>query len=169
MFVNQTNRMVELAPNPGFTEFITGELIPFVRTRHHLAATPQRTIVLGSSHGGLAADWMAISHPEVVGNVISQSASLWWSPPNEPEPEYLSRLVAKQPKAAVRYWIEVGRFEIDKSNGNGPGQVDVSRHFRDVLVARGYNVAYSEFPGGHEYQSWRVTTPAALMHFLRPR
>ncbi len=166
VFVNQTNRMVELAPNPGFTEYVTGELIPFVRARYGLASDAAHTIVMGSSHGGLAADWMAIAHPEVVGNVISQSASLWWSPASDPEPEYLARLVAKQPKTAVRYWLEVGTFEIDRTAGNSPGQVDVNRHFRDVLNAKGYDVAYSEFPGGHEYQSWRVTTPSALMHFL---
>ncbi|MGD8278872.1 MAG: hypothetical protein PVH00_12625 [Gemmatimonadota bacterium] len=41
--------------------------------------------------------------------------------------------------------------------------------FRDVPVARGYDVAWSTFPGGHEYQSRRVTTPAALIHFLLKR
>ncbi|MEP7380362.1 MAG: alpha/beta hydrolase-fold protein [Gemmatimonadota bacterium] len=169
IFVSQLNRMQELAPNEGFTRYICDELLPTVRARFGVTADPRRTIVMGSSHGGLAADWMGLSHPELFGNVISQSASLWWSPDGDPEPEFLARHVVREPRTATRFWIEVGRFEVDQSQGGGPGQVEVSRHFRDVLRAKGNEVSYSEFPGGHEYQSWRVTTPRALMHFLAPR
>lgn len=169
VFVNQVDRNAELVPNEPFAEFIAGELIPFVRRRYGLDTAARSTILLGSSHGGLASDWIALTHPDVIGNVISQSASLWWSPDGDPEPEFLDRFVAREPKKDVRFWIEVGTFEIDRTRGGAPGQVDVSRHFRDVLQARGYDVAWSTFPGGHEYQSWRVTTPAALIHFLGRR
>ncbi|MEP7345103.1 MAG: alpha/beta hydrolase-fold protein [Gemmatimonadaceae bacterium] len=121
---------------------------------------------MGSSHGGLAAIWLARAHPDAIGNVISQSASLWWSPERDSEPEFLARAMAQEPRREIRFWLEVGSFETDRTNGGGPGQVDVSRHFRDVLMAKGYDVVFSEFPGGHEYQSWRVTTPRALRHFL---
>lgn len=166
VFVDQIDRMTELPPNENFTQFITGELIPFVRQRHGLSTDPAKTILMGSSHGGLAATWLALAHPEVAAGVISQSASLWWSPPDEAEPEFLARFAAREPRRPVRFWLEVGSFEVDRTANGGPGQVDVSRHFRNVLQARGYDVVYSEFPGGHEYQSWRVTTPDALRHFL---
>lgn len=169
VFVSQVDRNAELVPNATFERFVIDELIPHVRAKYRLSPDPAKTIALGSSHGGLAANWLALSHPEVIGNVISESASLWWSPPDDPEPEYHSRLVAREPAKPIRFWIEAGRFEIDRTAGGRPGQLTVSRHFRDVLRARGYDVAWSEFPGGHEYQSWRVTLPHALLHFLAVR
>jgi len=169
VFVTQVNRNAELLPNEPFTTFIADELIPFVRRRYALSDDPRSTILLGSSHGGLAADWIALSRPDVIGNVISQSASLGWSPGWTGEPEAPASRAAREPREDVRFWIEAGAFEIDRTRGGAPGQLDVSRHFRDVLVARGYDVAFSVFPGGHEYQSWRITTPAALIHFLGKR
>jgi enterochelin esterase-like enzyme len=166
VFVSQIDRMTELAPNATFERYVIDELIPFVREKYHLSHDPAKTIVLGSSHGGLAADWLALAHPETIGNVISESASLWWSPPGDPEPEYHARLVAREAKKPIRFWVEAGLFEIDRTSGGRPGQMTVNRHFRDVLKARGYDVAWTEFPGGHEYQSWRVTLPHALLHFL---
>jgi enterochelin esterase-like enzyme len=166
VFVSQVDRNTELVPNAAFEHYVIDELIPYVRGKYRLSTDPAKTIVLGSSHGGLAANWLALAHPETIGNVISESASLWWSPPDDPEPEYHSRLVTREPKKPIRFWVEAGRFEIDRTNGGRPGQITVSRHFRDVLRARGYDVAWTEFPGGHEYQSWRVTLPHALLHFL---
>lgn len=166
VFVYQVDRATELRPNPRFTTFIADELIPFVRRRYGLSTDPARTILGGSSLGGLSADAIALDRPDVVGGVISQSASLWWSPPGKPEPEYLARRAAREPRQPIRFYLEVGRFEVDRTAGGAPGQEAVSQHFRDVLVAKGYDVAYSTFPGGHEYQSWRVTLPNALIHFL---
>ncbi len=167
VFVSQINRMVELEPNEAFTQFITSELLPHVRQKYNTSSDPARNVVMGSSHGGLAANALAIARPDLFGGVISQSASLWWRPPNDTAPEYFARLIARAPKKPIRFYLEVGSFEIDRTRGGQPGQVDVSRHFRDVLVAKGYDVTYSEYPGGHEYQSWRITTPAALLHFFR--
>ncbi|MEO7963919.1 MAG: alpha/beta hydrolase-fold protein [Gemmatimonadaceae bacterium] len=166
LFVEQVDRMQELAPNETFTTYVTRELIPWMRQRYQLSGDPRHTIVAGSSHGGLAAVSLAVQHPEEIGNVIAQSPSLWWSPPQDSEPEWLARVVAHKSKMPVRFYLEVGTLEIDRSNGGKPGQLDVSRHFRDVLNARGYDVTYSEFTGGHEYQSWRVTIPNALMKLL---
>jgi enterochelin esterase family protein len=167
VFVNQANRMTELEPNDAFTQFIAGELLPYVRDKYGTSADPARNVLMGSSQGGLAANALAIARPDLFGGVISQSASLWWRPATDTAPEYFARLIARTPPKPIRFYLEVGSFEIDRTSGGQPGQVDVNRHFRDVLVAKGYDVVYSEYPGGHEYLSWRVTTPAALMHFFR--
>lgn len=166
VFVSQVNRMVELAPNEAFGAFSCGDVIDLARSQFRAGLRATETTVLGSSHGGLAATWTAMRCPDRVGNVIAESPSYWWSPETDSEPEALTRQVARSERLPLRFWLEVGRFEVDQTNGGAPGQVAVARHMRDVLTAKGYDLAYSEFSGGHEYQSWRVTLPAALEHFL---
>ena len=55
-----------------------------------------RTVLAGSSYGGLAATTVAMRHPEVFGNVLSMSGSFWWSPPGTPEKdrEHVAGLIA---------------------------------------------------------------------------
>ncbi|MEP7345104.1 MAG: enterochelin esterase domain-containing protein [Gemmatimonadaceae bacterium] len=44
VFIAQTNRMVELAPNEPFSNFVAKELIPFVRQRYGLSGDPQKRL-----------------------------------------------------------------------------------------------------------------------------
>ena len=73
------------------------------------------------------------------------------------------------PKLPVRFYMEVGVYETDRSPNQGPGQVWPNRHFRDVLRAKGYDVDYREFAGAHEYLNWRGTISDALAALLPER
>ena len=173
--IDQPTRSRELPCNPLFADFLHEELLPWVRREYHVTSDPRHITVGGSSYGGLAAVFASFRHPESFGNVLCQSGSFWWAPghkfddPNprdgEREPNWLARqfiLGAQQP---IRFFLEAGLFENDIS-GSGGQILETSRHLRDVLRARGYEVHYQEFAGGHDFLNWRGSLADGLMALL---
>jgi enterochelin esterase-like enzyme len=130
-----------------FSDILATEVVPRVRTAYRAGLDRRETAVAGSSLGGLASSCAAIAHPDVFGNVLSQSGSYWWTP--DAEPEWLTREVRQAPAPPVRFFMEVGAMEI-------PEQLETNRRFRDALLARGATVSYREFNGNHSYLPWRA-------------
>lgn len=152
----------ELPPNPAFARFLATELMPWARSQG-VAAAPARTVVAGASYGGLAAAYLGLQHPEWFGNVYSQSGSFWWSTPGQ-EPSSLTRDYVQAPVKPVRFYLEAGLFE-----GNRTGQIGIlesTRHLRDVLRAKGYSVQHREYAAGHDYLHWRGTLATGLTALL---
>ena len=151
-----------------FAAFLIKDLVPWVRAEYRVSEEPARTIVGGLSLGGLMASYCSLRHPEVFGNVLSQSGSYHWSPgelerddrdmPDE-ETGWLTRQFVAAPRRAVRFYLEIGRFE----DGGFVSGLTENRRFRDVLKAKGYSVHYSEFCGGHDYVSWRGSLAEGMM------
>ncbi len=147
------------------------ELIPQVRGHYRVSRDPARNAVLGSSYGGLAAVYTAIVHPELFGNVISQSGSFAWAPPpTDPvlaaqapppfrgttaESGYLIKRVAETPRRNVRFYLDAGLWE-------GGGMVSANRIMRSVLAGKGYEVKYREEPGTHSSYYWMLRLPDGL-------
>jgi len=154
----------DLAANPAFADFLANELVAWARAHHRIAAGPAHVVVAGSSLGGAAAADCAFRHPERVGNVLSQSGAFWltdrgatWRSPYPTGGDGL--VIARYrdtPRRPVRFALSVGRFE-DATN-----LFATNRDFRDVLLAKGYAVAYEEVDGGHEAASWRTTFARGL-------
>ncbi|MEK6300199.1 MAG: alpha/beta hydrolase-fold protein [Acidobacteriota bacterium] len=157
------SRNTEFACYEPFAEFIAKEAIPWVRANYNVTTNPSQTVVSGVSFGGLAAAFVGYRHPEIFGNVISQSGSFWWKPGKETEPEWLTRQFASSPRLPLRFHLQVGLFETGPNPGGAPDMVAVSRHLRDVLKARGYEVGYDECNCGHDYLNWRGALPDALI------
>jgi enterochelin esterase-like enzyme len=165
-------RGTELPCNPTFAEFLNSELIPWLRRSYNVTRDPQRVTIGGSSYGGLAATCAAYRHPETFGNVLSQSGSYWWTPPPDPskpdtfapgaDPSYVAKLFVNSPKLPIRFYLDAGSLELDKT-GEGGSILVPNRHLRDVLRAKGYEVFYQEFQGAHDYQSWRGTIADGLV------
>jgi enterochelin esterase-like enzyme len=149
VFVGTTNRGAELQCSADFSNFVAKELIPWARQDFHAANDPARTIIGGSSLGGLAASYAALTHGDVIGNVLSLSGSYWWTPKDDAEPEWLTRQFVESPKLPLRFFVSVGSMEERAS------QLVTNRHFRDVLSAKGYAIRYHEFNGAHDYLNWR--------------
>ena len=160
------SRETEFACYEPYAEFIAKEVIPWVRTNYNVTTDPSQTVVSGVSFGGLAAAFVGFRHPEIFGNVISQSGSFWWKPDSETEPEWLTRQFVTGKKLPLRFYLDVGLFETGPSPHGAPDMVAVSRHMRDVLRAKGYEVEYRECNCGHDYLNWRGTLPDALMKLV---
>ena len=69
------------------------------------------------------------------------------------------------PKLPLRFYLDAGSFEYD-ANGTGGGILETSRNMRDVLLAKGYEVHYQQFAGGHDYLSWRGTFADGLIDLI---
>jgi enterochelin esterase family protein len=103
-------------------------------------------------------------NPEAFGSVLAQSGSFWWSPKRDEgeEPNWISRQFIELPRLPLKFYLEAGTFENDII-GSGGQILEASRHLRDVLRAKGYDVHYREFAGGHDYLSWRGSLADALL------
>jgi enterochelin esterase family protein len=162
-------RNSELTCSPPFTRFLTEELLPWLRRSYRLTEDPGLTIIGGSSNGALGAAFAAFRHPEIFGNVLSQSGAFMSSPAEEAEPEWLIRQFAASPRLPIRFHLDCGLMEAHPAAGAGPNIVTANRHMRDVLRAKGYWVHYQEFNGGHEYLNWRGTLADGLIALLGNR
>jgi enterochelin esterase-like enzyme len=170
---SQATRNEELSPNPKFADFLAKELIPWIRTHYNITNDPGKTVVAGSSLGGLAAAYAGYKHPEVFTNVLCQSGSFWWAPDHSgaipdgviTETGWMAKQFIVSSKLPLKFYIDAGSFEFD-SNGTGGGILETSRNMRDVLLAKGYDVHYQQFVGGHDYLSWRGTFADGLMDLI---
>ena len=142
--MSMERRWTELACHPPFLAFVLDELLPWVAHRRPVTADPARTIIAGQSLGGVTALHAGLVAPWRFGNVLAQSASLWWP---TGAPGEMTRRYARAPRVPVRVRFEVGLQEWVLL---GP-----HRELRDVLAARGYDVAYTEYNGGHDELCWR--------------
>jgi enterochelin esterase-like enzyme len=157
VFVGNPNglRDRELDANETFADFIATELVPWARHRYPVATSPAHNVVAGSSAGGLAATLVAYKYPDIFGNVLSQSGAYFFAPSTDDQPELLPRMFATSPRRALRFYVEVGTLESNRESFRGVDMLSSNRHFRDVLLARGYSVTYREFCGGHSDLNWR--------------
>lgn len=164
-------RSRELPCNPVFADFLVSGLLPWAHSLYNFTTDPRQSVVGGSSFGGLAAACAGLRHSETFGNILSQSGSFHWIPPKSDnssdsesgsEPNWVAKQFIASPKLPLRFYLDAGSDEIDFS-GNGNCILLTSRTLRDVLLAKGYEVHFQEFAGGHDYLSWRGTLADALI------
>jgi Enterochelin esterase and related enzymes len=155
--LDHARRAQELPPNPRFADFMAQELLPWLQ-QQGIALQPQKTILAGSSYGGLASSWVALRYPQLFGNVLSLSGSYWWTPKGE-EVNWLSRQYQQSPRYPLRFWLQAGRFE---SSGPGGGNYRHTLTFEQVLRDKGYPVSFHASSSGHDYAGWSEALVAGL-------
>ncbi|HLK61356.1 MAG TPA: alpha/beta hydrolase-fold protein [Chthonomonadaceae bacterium] len=156
------SRTSDLTCNPDFADFIVKELVPWVRARYNVTTAPNHAIVCGESLGGLEATYIGFRYPDVFGNVLSFSGSFFYFlgwPAIEAnyttQTGWLTTQFATTPRKPLRLYLTTGTFEGDGLTEN--------RRMRDVLIARGYPITYSEYNGGHDQFCWRGLLASGLL------
>lgn len=153
--IDVPTRIRELACSPAFVDALDEELLPRLAAEG-LDFAPERTIIAGASLGGLTAAYAALRAPHRFGNAYSQSGSFWWPTTQAlgEEPAWLNRCFAHTERLPVKFRLEVGLHE--------RGMLQHTRHLRDVLMAKGYDLSYLEFNGGHDRLWWAASLAEGL-------
>jgi enterochelin esterase-like enzyme len=154
--LDQETRTRELTLHEPFLDFLAEELLPWARERLSIAGDPGRTVVAGSSLGGLAAAFCGLRRPDLFGLVLSQSGAYQRGGPSQ---------FAAETRLPLRFYLDVGAFETAGFQ-NLASIYHANLHMRDVLVAKGYDVDYREYAGGHDYFWWRETVADGLISLL---
>jgi enterochelin esterase family protein len=162
----------ELPCNPKFGQALVTELLPWAHRQYNFTSDPHHTVVAGSSFGGLAAACAGLWHPETFGNVLAQSGSFHWTPPpasdttdSSSEPNWVARQFISSPRKPLRFYLEAGSAEFN-ATGGPEAILACTRTLRDVLRAKGYEVHFHEFEGGHDYLNWRGTLADGLITLM---
>lgn len=153
-----SERGTELSDDPSFTEMLADEAVPWLRQHANLSADPAKTIISGQSYGGSQAFIAAHQHPDLFGNVLSQSGSFWLTQPTG-TPGWIYASARESVGATPRIYLDVGLYE--------GVQLLVVRAFADVLKARGYDMRFVEYPGGHDFVSWHSFIADGLLWLTR--
>jgi enterochelin esterase-like enzyme len=159
------DRERELSCSKPFADSLVKELLPWIREKYQVTNDPTKTVIAGSSLGGLAAACAGIQYPETFGKILSQSGSFYWRPDGDSEYEWVRRQFSSSPKLPLHLFLTVGLFETIPKPGN-TNQLEVNRRLHDALKAKGYEVGYSEFDGAHEYINWQGTLADGLIALL---
>jgi enterochelin esterase-like enzyme len=107
-----------------------------------IRANPGAYGILGASMGGLMALYAGLRAPAVFGRVLSQSAAFALGEHDT----VVFDLVRHGPVTPLRVWMSAGRYE---------WLLDSNRRMHRLLEKKGYDVAYHEHNGGHNYPAWR--------------
>lgn len=163
--LEQPTRWRETFCNPAFSEFLCDELCP--RIAEEVGLDPVAPVgLIGLSLTGLAAAFAVLGRPDRFDRVLVQSPSLWWG--DGQLVERASDMFGDGPAPSVRWRISVGSSETDENVDHGDGliqresQRSACRRMRSVLEARGCPVAYHEYEGGHDLESFRADLAEGL-------
>lgn len=159
VLIDNPQRDIELPCNSLYVDFLTNELLPDLREKYSVTTDPERIVVGGSSYGGLAATYAGFKRPDIFGNILSQSGSFWWKPKEEYEGYWLVDQFEKEQKHPLKIYMDVGIYEIEIMTQS-------NREMHNLLKAKGYNLQYVEFSGGHDYLCWRGTLSNGLIFLL---
>lgn len=159
-----TSRKSELPLNLIFKQFIIEELVPHIKNKYNITDKPEETIIGGISYGGLASTYIAFYHPDIFGNVLSQSGSFWrdleWydTQGDEIRGDWLINQFLTGDRKDLKIYLDWGLQE--------NWCLSSGRKMAKVLNQKDYKFKFVEFNGWHDWSNSRKTFPEALMYLL---
>ena len=168
-----------------YSEWVAGELVPYIDSHYRTRRTPAARGVLGWSLGGLNAFNLGWEYPDVFGQVGAFSPSFWLSSDRSDaasvqRTRLAQAMVEAGPKrAGSRFWFAVGSAE-ETDDRDGDGVIDAVDDALDLargLERLGYstNLEYALHPscdaevaflllpdGQHNQGSWARMLPLFL-------
>ncbi len=166
VYTDSPDRERDLSCSDAYLGFLIDELLPWVREKYEVELSPEGTLISGRSLGGLFAGYACLRRPDVFGKAVMQSPSLWWGAARDGENEWLTRQFVRSDRVDARFFVAPGLFETATNSRTSISILFSSRHFCDVLQAKGYSVVYREVAGGHDPLNWEVSLPEAIESFL---
>ena len=158
-----STRDQDLVFNEQYAKAAVLEFLPQILEDLHLPLSRDRVCFAGASYGGLCAAYCGLRNLDAVGNVLSLSGSYWVSDKGiaaAPGEGRIQREILAAKSNALRFFLEVGAFE-------GLDMLLPTRHVRDLLKLRGFDVTYREYPGNHDYMRWQVSLADGLTAIAR--
>ncbi len=136
-------RTLEYSCSEATLAFIIESVIPAAKENLSLISPDEeRYGVIGASLGGLMALYTGLRLPKLFTKVLSQSGAF-----GTPEYRYgIVDLVRYAPRSDIQVWMDAGCFE---------WLLEGNRKMYALLKKKEYWVKFREFPGGHNYTSWR--------------
>jgi len=140
-----------------YLDLLEHEVLPAVRTRLRgvpLSEQPDDRILCGTSIGGVAALYGALTRPHVFGAAVAMSPSAWV------DDGFLTRLAEANGSVAARIAADIG-------SGERPPIREHCQRLFGALAQRGAGrVLADEVAGVHNEDSWRERLPRLLQHVL---
>lgn len=150
--VNRSNnrRMMELAMNNRYLNFIADEFIPAIENNHNVSKAREDRGIMGSSMGGLTAAYFAFSRPEVFGLAGIQSPAFWFKPD-------IYTLCDTPENPPVKIFMSTGTIK-DAEEG--------ARKMKVILEKNTCTYQYIETNQGHSWGNFRDSIDDILLYFF---
>lgn len=138
-----------------FGEALVQHIKPFIDRTYRTLPDAAHTALGGSSLGGLSTLYHGLKRPDVFGNLLVVSPSLWWD-----NKFIINQMTALKSKPQHRVWIDMGRLE-------GPEAMEDLRRIRLSFVNLGYELGrdwqyVEDIHGRHDEASWAARVEPML-------
>lgn len=162
--IDAKTRPKELTPNTDFSNFFQTEFLPWLDQQ--IERDAHKTVLLGSSLGGLSSAYIALENPTQISHVVPLSGSFWWQKEKSDEPNGMSHIIRNQALPIKQHWfISANSYETSRAH-NELSILNTSPIVANDLKSKGQDVVFKTYTGGHSYAVWQIVVQDALQHFF---
>lgn len=159
------DRPKELTPNNEYSNFFSHEFLVWI-DQNLKNRNPKKTVLLGSSLGGLSSAYLGLENPSNISHIVPLSGSFWWQEKPTDKPNGMSIIIREKIDQPPQHWyISANTYETSRNN-NELSIFESSPIVAQDLKNKGHNVTFKNYVGGHSYAIWQIVLQDALLHFF---